>query len=186
MGRDPFTLNQVIPIHTQVRVEGSKSLPPRYQEVSNLISTKRHQPWLSWTRFQQAFPAGLGTACAGSGRGACSTGDNVHLPPDLGWPHHCPLHFLNVVLTLLNCSQDQAWVYVALAEEELGSKQDCLTEPRPMGGRCSSEPTSPYRVLGAAGSHQVRGSLRGSRWQLEVSTWPAEVWGHKKDQKRLP
>lgn len=62
---------KVIPTHTQIRAEGSRSLLPRYQ-VGNLISTKGHQPWLSWTRFQQAFPVGLGTACAGSWEGLCA------------------------------------------------------------------------------------------------------------------
>lgn len=181
---DPCTLNRVIPTHTQIRVEGSKSLLSRYQ-VGNFISIKSHQPWLSWTRFQQAFPVGLGTVCAESGRGVC-TGDNMHLPLKPGWPHHCLLHFLNIALTLLKCSQAQAWVYVTLAEEELDSQEDYLTEPRLMGGRCSSEPTSPYRVLDGPGPHQVRGSPRGSRWQLEVSMWPADDRARRKTKRDDP
>lgn len=78
-------------------------------------------------------------------------------------------------------------MHVALADEELGSQQeDCLTEPRPMEGRCSSEPTSPYRVLDGPGPHPLRGSLRGSRRQLEVSTCPAEGRARRKTKRDDP
>lgn len=77
-------------------------------------------------------------------------------------------------------------MYVALAEEELGSWGDYLIEPRPMGGRRSSKPTSPYRVLDGLGPHQLRGSPRGSRWQLEVSKWPEDDRSRRKSKRDDP